>query len=152
MKYYLLSSLLLASTSILLAQSQTEPFKKANTILIETNLAGIDAYTLWGKHLGQNGFSIDKSDPTFNTLTTATKDTKKFNVEYYLICAVTDSGVIKIKIKWRIPPSPLVNSKGTDFFNWEYSASKATTTNSVYIDIITIINSFGGYTIKYLKD
>ena len=152
MKLFSLFFFLLFFNTLIFAQAKTEPFKNANTILIETGLTGSAAFTIWGKHLGQNGFSISKSDATFLTLTTGLKDTKKLNVEYYLICAVTDSGVIKIQIKWRIPPSILFKSQGSEFFEWEYSSSKATTTNSIFVDMQKIISSFGQYKVVYQKD
>lgn len=150
LKKYSLFAFLFLNSFCLIAQAKTEPFKNANTILIETSLTGKDAFTKWGKHLGQNEFSIDKSDAIFFTITTGTKDTKKFNVEYYLICAVSDSGIIKVKIKWRVPASALLNYQGTEFFDWEYSKSKSTTTNSIYTDLIKMIDSFGRYPVKYL--
>ncbi len=149
---YVLTLVICVSFYNLFAQKQSDPFKKANIIFIETGLSGKDAFVAWGKHLGQSGFSIDKSDVTFQTLTTGTKAPKKFNIEYYLICAVSDSGIIKIKTKLRVPPSALLKFEGTEFIDWEYSASKATTTNSVFIDIKDILNSFGQYTIKYDKE
>ena len=152
LKKYLLTVFFLLTSSSLIAQAKTEPFKKANTILLETSLNGKEAFTNWGKHLGQNGFSIDKSDANFLTITTGTKETKKYNVEYYLICAVSDSGIIKLKIKWRVPPSVIFNSKGTEFFDWEYSKSKATTTNAIYTDVMKMIESFGTYSVKYLRE
>lgn len=152
LKKYFIAAFFLITSSSLIAQAKTEPFKNANVILIETSLSGKDAFTNWGKHLGQNGFSIDKSDANFLTITTGTKDTKKYNVEYYFICAVSDSGIIKLKIKWRVPPSTILNFKGTDFFDWEYSKSKATTTNAIYIDLIKMLESFGTHSLKYLLE
>src|SRR5690349_15402575 len=129
---FLFTFIICFSFCSLLGQNEPQPFKKANTILIQTGLPGKEAFTSWGKHLGQTGFSIDKSDGNFFTLTTGTKAPKKYNVEYYLICAVSDSGVIKIRAKWRVPPSSITDFKGTEFFDWEYSASRSNTTNSIY--------------------
>ncbi len=149
---YLIFFFLLFNFLILDAQTKDQPFKNANTILIETLLSGKDAFVSWGKHLGQNGFSIDKSDANFFTLTTGTKDTERFGDEYYLICAVSDSGTIKIKIKWRKPPFEIINFKGTEYFDWEYSPSKGNVNNSIFVSVSKLINSFGSYAIKYLKE
>ena len=46
----------------IMAQTSILPFRKANTILISTNLTGVDAYFKWHGHLIQNGFSIDECD------------------------------------------------------------------------------------------
>ena len=135
----------------IIAQATTEPFKKANTILISTNMSTNDAFTNWGRHLAQNGYSIDKSDNNFYTFTTGPKDTSKFNYDFIINSSVTDSGMVIIKLKWRLKSSILAGTSETQFYDWNFAKGKSNVKGIIYNDLIIIIKSFGTYVITYEK-
>ena len=131
------------------AQSSKEPFKKANTILIETEGDGEDAYKQWGRHLAQNGYSIDNSDDTFLTLTTGPKDTSKYNYAFILISTVMDNGTIILTMKWQLKSSILSGTSSTEFYDWEYRTSKGNALNIIHGDVLPTIQSFQPVSITY---
>ena len=138
-------------TLLTYSQTQSAPFKKANTILIETKLSNSDAFTKWGRHLAQNGYGIDKGDNNFYTLTTTPKDTKKFNYDFIINSTITDSGTVIINIKWRLKSNMVVQTGETQFYDWEYATGKNNIQNIIYEDLILTIKSFGNYSIRFKK-
>lgn len=149
-KFLILIGLLIMS-SFTFGQTMSEPFKKANTIIIETNIPSNEIFTKWGKHLVQNGYSIDKSDNNFLALTTGPQNTSRFNYDFIVISSVNDSGAVIIKIKWRLKSNTIANTSETGFYDWEYASGKGNVQNIIYQDLITTIKSFGAYDIKYEK-
>ena len=135
--------------SISLGQSLNEPFKKANTILIMTELSQEDAYKKWGRHLAQSGYSIEKSDDNFFSITTGPKDTSKFNYDFILLSSVNDSGIIILKIKWRLKSNLFSGTSITDFNDWEYRTAKTNVLNIIHEDFLPTINSFNPTNILY---
>ena len=131
------------------AQSSKEPFKKANTILIETGLDSEDAFRNWGRHLVQNGYYIDTSDDTFLSLTTGPKDTSEGETHaFFLISTVTDAGTIILTMKWQV--------KGSAFYEWEYKPPRdregslfKNILKVMYKDVLPTIQSFGPTNISY---
>ena len=111
----LLAIALTIMTSFSFGQTMDEPFKKANTILIETNQSSNDIFIKWGKHLVQNSYTIDKSDNNFLTLTTGPQNTSRFNYDFIVLSSVNDAGTINIKIKWRLKASVIANTDETGF-------------------------------------
>ena len=148
---FLLFVVLISVSVYSFGQTMNEPFKKANTILIETNLPSNEIFTKWGKHLAQNGYSIDKSDNNFLTLTTGPKNTSKFNYDFIVISSVNDSGTVIIKIKWRLNSSIIAGTSETNFYDWEYASGKNNVQNIIYEDLLKTINSFGSFDIKFEK-
>lgn len=128
------------------------PYKKANTIFIETGLKSDSAFVLWGKHLAQKGYTIEKSDNNFYTITTGPKDPSKFNVDFVTNSVVIGTGTIKVKLKWRIKSSVLAGTRSTDYYDWEYATSKGNIQYVIHEDFLKIIKAFGGYPVKYSKD
>ena len=153
MKTIILSAFVVILISISsYAQIMVEPFKKANTIIIETNLPEGDLFKKWGKHLAQNGYSIDNSDSNFYTITTGPKNTSKFNYAFIVISSINDSGTVIIKIKWRLNSSIFTNTRKTEFYDWEYAKGRNNVQNIIYKDLIKTIKSFGSFNIKYIKN
>lgn len=138
-------------TLISFGQSTNEPIKKTNTILIMTEMDVNEIFVSWGKHLAQNGFSIDKSNKDFLTLTTGPKDTSKFNYDYIINSSINDIGTIILKIKWRLKSSMLAGTSETLYYDWEYSTGKNNVENIIYKDILATIESFGKFQIQYEK-
>ena len=130
--------------------AQSEPFKKANTIQIETGLPAAEVYKAWGQHLAANGFTIDKSDATFYTIATGPKDTSKLNLAFVVNSAVLDSGTVLVKMKIQVKSSILTNTAATDFSDWQYGGMKGSPNQVVYQDIMKIITSFGQHPVTYL--
>lgn len=128
------------------SQHSQKLFKGANTILIETAMDRSEAFTRWGRHLAQNGYSIDKSDNAFYSLTTGPKDTSRSGYDFLVNSSVTDSGTIIITIKWRSK-----SSSETPFDDWQYKPGKANIRSMIFRDIIPIINSLGDFDIYYEK-
>jgi hypothetical protein len=126
------------------AQEAAQPFKKANTILIETGLTGEEAFKAWGKHLGQNGYTIDKSDANFMTITTGAKAASKFNFTFTANSAIDDKGVIKVKLHWL---HPMADSPA----EWGYATSGNNVNNIIFKDFMKVIQSFGQYPVTYAK-
>ncbi len=149
---FLLAVILILMSVYSFGQTISEPFKKANTILIETKLPGSDCFTKWGRHLAQNGYSIDKSDDNFLTMTTGPKNTSKFNYDFIVISSVNDSGTVIIKIKWRLNSSIIAGTSETNFYDWEYASGKNNVQNIIYEDLMKTINSFGSYDLKFEKN
>jgi hypothetical protein len=138
-----LCSLLIWCYTYLNAQ-QSEPFKKANTIVIETGSKSDSIYVAWGRHLAQNGYSIDKSDKDFLTLTTGAKDFAIY-YDFILISSIDSKGAIKIKSKWRA-------KEYTEYYDWDYLPGKATARNLIHEKMLVLIESFASYSIKYSKE
>ena len=138
-------------TLISFGQSTNAPFKKSNAILIITEMEGNETFISWGKHLSQNGFSIDKSNKDFLTLTTGPKDTSKFNYDYIINSSINDTGTIILNVKWRLKSSILAGTTETEFYDWEYANGKNNVQNIIYRDIFPTIDSFGEYQIQYEK-
>ena len=147
-----LFGLLVLVTASALGQTAVEPFKKANTILIETGSKADSVFTLWGRHLAQNGYAIEKSDNNFFTVTTGPKDTSKFNVDFLINSVVLSDGTIKIKIKWRIKSSMLAGTKSTDYYDWEYASAKGNIQYVIHEDFMKTAKTFGNSQIKYSKE
>ena len=133
-------------------QTTIEPFKKANTILIETGMKSDSVFIVWGRHLAQSGYSIEKSDNNFFTLTTGPKDTSKFNVDFFINSVVLNDGTIKIKIKWRVKSSILARTNATDYYDWEYALSKGNIQYVIHEDFIKAAKMLGDFKIKYSKE
>lgn len=133
-------------------QATIEPFKRANTILIETGLKADSVFVLWGRHLAQSGYAIAQSDNNFFTLTTGPKDTSKFNVDFFTNSVILNDGTIKIKIKFRIKSSMLAGTNSTSYSDWEYATSKGNIQYVVHEDFIKSAKSFGDFQIRYLKE
>jgi len=138
-------------STILFSQSADEPFKKANTIIIETQMDVNDVFLKWGRHLSQNGYSIEKSNRDFYTISTGPKDTSKLNFDFVINSSISDSGTLILKLKWRLKSNLLTNTSETGFYDWEYAKSKGNIQNVIYRDILPIISSFGDFNIIYEK-
>ncbi len=119
------------------AYAQTEPFKKANAINIETGLPAAEAYKAWGQHLAANGYTIDKSNPEFMMITTGPKDTSKYNFDFIINSVVDPNGLINVRLKWR-----LKNGK-SEFTDWDYAEASTNVKNVIYRDFLPVIQSFG---------
>lgn len=130
-------------------QTTDQPFKKANTILIETNRKADSVFIVWGRHLAQEGYSIAKSDDKFFTITTGPKDASKFNVDFYLNSVILNNGTIKIKIKWRIKSSMLARTSAMDYSDWNYANGGGNIKYVIYQDVMKVVKSFGNYQVKY---
>jgi len=139
-------------TATVWGQTTVEPFKKANTILIETSSKSDSVFIIWGRHLAQNGYAVDKSDNNFFTMTTGPKDTSKYNMDFFVNSVVSSDGTIKIKIKWRIKSSMLAGTKSTEYYDWEYATSKGNIQYVIYADFMKTAKAFGNYQIKYSKE
>jgi hypothetical protein len=126
-----------------------EPFKKANTIVIQTGLPAEEAFVKWGKHLAQSGYAIAESSKDFMTLSTGTKDTSRFNYGFITHSSVDDSGTITLKIKWQLKSSMLAGTKETAFYDWEYATAKSNVQNIIYHDLLPAISTFGTYPVSY---
>lgn len=126
-----------------------EPFKKANTIMVTTSLAPEEVFKLWGRHLGQNGYTIDKSDPTFWTITTGKKATSKMNYSFVVNSAVNDKGELQLRFKWALNSSMLAGTRESALYDWEYATSRANVQNIIYNDFIQVVKSFGDYPVSY---
>ena len=135
----------------IMAQTSILPFRKANTILISTNLTGVDAYFKWHGHLIQNGFSIDESDSSLFTLSTVPVNTSKINSDFIVDSRVTDTGIIIITFKWRMKPDLRTLSSETRYFDWDYTSCKNNVRNVIFRDFYPVIVSFGDYEILYDK-
>lgn len=134
------------------AQTTVDPFKKANTILIETGLKADSMFVAWGRHLAQSGYTIDKSDNNFLSITTGSKDTSKFNVDFFVHSVILSDGTIRIKIKWKIKSSILTGTRSTDYYDWEYATGKGNIQFVVHNDFIESVKTFGNFPIKYTKE
>ena len=138
-------------TIICHGQSEAVPFKKCNTILIQTSLNGNETFMKWGKHLIQSGFTLDKTNKDFLTISTVPKDASRYNMDFILNSSISDSGNIMLNIKWRVKSSILAETDATEFYDWEYSKSKGNIQNIIYNDILPMIKSFGEYIVTYEK-
>ncbi|RDC64621.1 hypothetical protein [Adhaeribacter pallidiroseus] len=134
---------------VLFSLSAYAQAKKDNTITIATSLPVAEAFTAWGKHLAANGFTIDKSDPTFYTISTGQKDTSRLNCTFVVNSSVSDSGQVVVRLKLGIKASPLAGTKATDLSDWQYGGMKGSPNMVVYQDILKVINSFGQYPVTY---
>lgn len=128
------------------AQPATEPFKEANTILIETGMPAEEVFIKWGRHLAQNGYAIQKSYDQFYSLTTGSKFASKNNNEFFLISSITDSGTITVNVRWtdNLEECPR-------YYEWAYESAKHTAQNVIYHDVKRLISAFGQYDIYYEK-
>lgn len=144
----LLLSLLLLFPMLVFAQA-AEPFKKANTIVIQTGLKPEEAFTKWGRHLAQSGYTIGESNKDFFTFSTGPKDTSKWNYAFLVNSVVDDSGAIALKIQWQLKSNLLANTHQTEFYDWEYATAKGNVQNIIYQDILPVLKSFGEYPISY---
>lgn len=147
----LLFAIIAFTAQSIYAQVSKEPFKKSNTILVETQLTNDEAFASWGRHLASEGYTIDQSNNTFYSITTGPKDTSKFNCDFIVSSTVIDGGTIMIKLKWRIKSSLLVGTQATDFDDWEYMKGKNNICNVIYRDLIATVESFGPYNVTYQK-
>jgi len=132
------------------AQPISEPFKKANTILIETKLPSEIVFKKWGRHLVLNGYSLDKSDKDFLVLTTNPKAASSYNTEFILSSTIDDNGVIIIKIAHAI--SSMANHprfSSDAYSDWQYVERKKDLRNIVYRDVMETISSFGDFNVFY---
>ena len=148
MKTLMIISMLLLNITF---QEGSEPFKGANIIKINTKLDGNEIYTKWGRHLSQNGYSIEKSNKDFLSIETAPRDTRRFNYEYKVYSVIDDKGVILITIKWRIKSNIIAGTNGTDYYEWEYAKGKGNVQRIIFDEIYETIVAFGNYEISYEK-
>ena len=132
------------------AQPVSEPFKKANTILVETKLQSDEAFIKWGRHLAQNGFSIESSDKDFLSLTTGTKNVGH-QQEYVVLSSVNNDGTIIIKMKWKKKIGANRFISESDFTDWYYTKNKNFIWYQLHQSIMETINSFGDYDVYYEK-
>jgi hypothetical protein len=147
----ILFMILLIVPFVMEAQRSREPSEGTNTILIETGISASDAFLKWGRHLAQNGYSIDKSNNYFYTFTTGPKDTSKFNCDFIVNSTVTDSGTIIVTVKRRTKSDLLAGKLETQFYDWRYDTSKGDVRYVIYQDLRPVIDSFGDYETYYEK-
>lgn len=140
-----MKNLLILTFFILFASSSIAQQKKDNTILIDTGLTGEEAFKSWGKHLGQNGYTIDKADANFMTISTGPKDTSKFNYDYTVNSSVDEKGKIKVTFRWRL------KAMNGQFNDWDYAPGNNNVKGIIYNDFLKVIQSFGQYPVTYAK-
>ena len=141
MKTKLILAVLLIATTNAFPQKGV-PQKGMNAILLNSKLSKEDAFKKWGQCLALNGFSIDKSDTNFTTLTTGPKNTSRLNVDFIVISVVNDSGVVINRLKWRINSSVLAGTQSTEFYDWVYKNEGNNASGNVYKDFITVAKKF----------
>lgn len=131
------------------SQTDTIPFKDANTIIIKTGLSNADALYKFGKHLTQSGFNLERYDDLFFTLATEPKNTSKFNWDFIINTNIADTGIIIIRVKWQVKSSIMAGTDATGYFDWEYMRGKNNAGGRVYMDFSPMLYSFGDYEILY---
>jgi len=96
MKIASLFFLIFFISQISLSQSTSieNPSKKTWKILIKNNKSAEENFTLVGKTILENDFSIDKKDKEFLSIQTTPKSLEKLNATYYLNFAFKDSIII----------------------------------------------------------
>ena len=141
--------ILLTALLSLFNQQEKEPFTDANIIKISTSLSGNEAYMKWGKHLSQNGYSIERSNNDFLTIETLPRNTTKFNYEYKVFSSIDDKGNIMITAKWRMKSNPMMGITGSDYFDWAYAKSKNNVKRIIFDELYQVIASFGTYEISF---
>jgi hypothetical protein len=144
MKTLLLSLFMLP---LLVMGQSNEPFRKANTIIIETGLSPEEAYSKWGRHLAQSGYAIGESNKEFLTLSTNPKDTSKWNYDFVLNSSIDENGKVVVQIKRRQKSSVIANTRASEFFDWHYQGKSDVFFNDVY----PVVASFGEYPVSYIE-
>lgn len=142
MKTLLIAFILLP---LLVAGQSSEPFKKANTIVIETGLSPEEAFLQWGRHLVRNGYTISESSRDFMALTTGPKDTSKWNYDFIVLSTIEESGAVVLRIKRRQKSSVVANTRASEFFDWHYQGKA----DIFYQDVMPVVSSFGPYAVTY---
>ncbi|WP_138995256.1 hypothetical protein [Larkinella sp. C7] len=91
---------LLAQTTY--AQSDQAPVKKANVIFLNTSLPDEELYKKVGAYLLSAGYSLDRSDATLRSITTAKRKCPGANCQY-VIYASTNEGKIRLSGGFLVP-------------------------------------------------
>ncbi|RCR68308.1 hypothetical protein [Larkinella punicea] len=84
------------------AQSNSTPIKKANVILLNTSLPDEELYKKVGAYLLSAGYSLDRSDATLRSITTAKRKCPGANCQY-VIYASTNEGKIRLSGGFIVP-------------------------------------------------
>jgi hypothetical protein len=131
---------------LVFAQS-SEPFKKANTIVIQTGLSPEEAFQKWGRYLVQSGFTLADTNKDFLTISTGPKDTSKMNFSIRLDASISENGDIVVKPKWQQKSSAIANTRASEFYDWRYRGMGEVTTQ----DILATVGGFGS-PVSYSQD
>ena len=128
-------------------QSPSEtPFKGSNVIFLDTSTKDkAEVNFKWSIHLLENGIEIDKYDDKLLTVVSSPVDGKALNVLYQFRSYVMESGLLRIKILWKI------NTPQFDWSVWEYKNDGNNGPGVVYMEALPIIRSFG-FPLKFGKN
>jgi hypothetical protein len=146
-----MKTLLVIVTSLFVVSghAQTaEPFQGAKQIIFSCEDSDTDLYRRIGQYLASAGFAIESSSADFLTIKTASRETSKWNYQYYLSCAVYGNKVT-INVKWKLGASFITGTEATEFYDWEYAKAKGNVQNVIYRDVMEYMKDFGRIEVTY---
>lgn len=129
----------LSLTTIGLCQTKelrsTEPFKGANTIIFMSKISDDSLYTLVGRKLVSEGFSIDVNNREFMQMKTGPKESGSHDVRYSLTISV-NKGEVTTRIT-------MITEGILGVHDWVYNKSKATIYYDVQTRVLNLLSEFG---------
>lgn len=116
-----------------------EPFRKANTLIIDTTNTDEINYADFGSFLVRKGFAIEKANKDFLTMKTGKAIIQKNNTAYALHVAFIQSK-IRINIEWTYIENPY----GATSYKWFYTPSKSNVRHKIWEDLMTRLDGYPG--------
>jgi len=117
------------------AEKSKEPFKGANTIIFKSTIPDDSLYTLVGRKLVSEGFSIDVNNRDFLQMKTGEKDTKGEGLKFKLTISIANREVIT-----RIT---MVTDGVLGVHDWTYNSHKTTIYYFVQQLVLDLLKEFG---------
>ena len=132
-----------------MAQTSAEPFKKANTIILQTTKTDSANYIQFQRELMKFDYSIKKSNKELMTVSTdlhALKTHPNWDFLYFFRIQFIGNNIV-IKPYWK---KSLVFLGSADFMRWHYTNSRINVLYPIWVETLELLNDYGG-TVIYEK-
>ena len=142
----ILSVIIISSNNICYSQESTEPFKKANTIIVETKNADSLNLINFSELLLSSDYFIKSTDNKNHLITTvlhALKTKPNWSYRYFYRIRFKDSNIIIVPY-WTTNVTMTigsVNIEKTDY-RWHYAKGKGNIQNMIYNETLAMIKDY----------
>jgi hypothetical protein len=155
MKRQILIYFMLFCSLNLFAQKQSEPFRKANTIIIETQQPDSANFINFQRQLMKYDYFIESANKELKVIETKYHELKKrpgWSHSYSFRIIMIDGKII-IKPFWKLGVTSFGSVRMTDqSIRWHYATSRGNIQNMIYNDIMELISDYPHTNIIYSKE
>lgn len=127
-----------------IAQTDTVPFRKANTIILVTKNTDSANFIQFQRELMKFDYSIKTSNKDLLTVSTELHELKQhpgWSYSYLFRMRFSNHRII-IKPFWKAGVSLSGMNMANDLFRWNYAKSRGNIQNMIWRDLIQVFNDF----------